>query len=50
MFAQVYFVDDGHTNIITVANEVLYPLDTLHDVFSNYPHQAIRVSVSFLLI
>lgn len=43
-YAQIYFVDEGHTDVIKVAEETLYPLDALNDVFNNYPHQAVRVS------
>ncbi|XP_066149149.1 tudor domain-containing protein 7A isoform X2 [Euwallacea fornicatus] len=44
--AQVLFVDEGHTDVITVENEVLYPLETLHDVLNKYPHQAITVKMA----
>ncbi|KAJ8958427.1 hypothetical protein NQ318_002213 [Aromia moschata] len=41
--AQIYFVDYGNTDVINVNEDVLYPLDKLSEVLSQYPYQAIKV-------
>ncbi|CAH0548702.1 unnamed protein product [Brassicogethes aeneus] len=45
-FAQIYFVDYGNTDVINVNSEVLYPLDKLSDVLSQYPFQAVKVKMA----
>lgn len=44
-YAQVYFVDYGNTEIINLQQELLYPIDELSDVASQYPYQAVRVRI-----
>lgn len=44
-YAQVYFIDIGYTDVIKVADEMLYPLDSVNEVFNTYPPQAVRVSI-----
>lgn len=41
--AQIYFVDYGNTDVINVKEDVLYPLDKLSDILSQYPFQAVKV-------
>ncbi|ERL90611.1 hypothetical protein D910_07958 [Dendroctonus ponderosae] len=45
-YAQVYFVDKGYTDVIKVADETLYPLDSVNEVFNTYPSQAVRVRMA----
>lgn len=45
-FAQIQYVDYGHCSIITVKDEVLFPIDEISDVASRYPHQAVRVRLA----
>ncbi|KAG5886984.1 hypothetical protein JTB14_024203 [Gonioctena quinquepunctata] len=44
--AQIYFIDYGHTDVINVQEEILYPLDTLSDILSQYPPQAVKVKMA----
>lgn len=40
---QLYFVDYGNTTIVNVQKELIYCLDDISDVISQYPEQAIKV-------
>ncbi|XP_074027084.1 tudor domain-containing protein 7 tapas isoform X2 [Leptinotarsa decemlineata] len=44
--AQIHFIDYGHTDVINVKDEILYPLETLSDILSQYPPQAVRVKMA----
>ncbi|CAG9821429.1 unnamed protein product [Phaedon cochleariae] len=44
--AQIYFVDIGSTDVINVTEEVLYPLEKLSDILSQYPAQAVKVKMA----
>ncbi|KAJ8954659.1 hypothetical protein NQ314_007059 [Rhamnusium bicolor] len=44
--AQIYFVDYGNTDVINVTEDILYPLDKLSDVLSQYPFQAVKVRMT----
>lgn len=45
-YANIYFVDFGNTQIITIDNEILIPLNRISDVMSQFPPQAVRVRMS----
>ncbi|KAJ8975770.1 hypothetical protein NQ317_004820 [Molorchus minor] len=44
--AQIYFVDYGNTDVINIKEDILYPLDKLSEILSQYPHQAVRVRMA----
>lgn len=41
--AQIKYVDYGNCGVITLNDEILFPIDEISDVASHYPHQALRV-------
>ncbi|XP_063926404.1 tudor domain-containing protein 7 isoform X2 [Zophobas morio] len=41
--AQIYFLDIGNTQVVSVANDRMYPLDKLSEVLCQYPPQAVKV-------
>lgn len=45
-FAQIQYVDYGFCDIITIKDEVLFPIDEISDVASRYPYQALRVRMA----
>lgn len=44
--AQVYLVDHGSTDVIDVSKVKLYPLDKINDIFSTYPHLAVKIRIA----
>lgn len=45
-FAQIHYVDYGNCDIITVKNEILFPIDEISDIASHYPYQALKVRMA----
>ncbi|XP_018321654.1 tudor domain-containing protein 7 isoform X2 [Agrilus planipennis] len=46
-FAQVYFVDIGDTEVITVSDEIIYSIEEINDILNRFPEQAIKVRMVF---
>lgn len=44
-YAQIYYVDYGNTEVITINEETLYPLDEVSDIITQYPPQAVKVKM-----
>lgn len=45
-FAQIQYVDYGNCDIITMKEEILFPIDDISEIASRYPYQALRVRMA----
>lgn len=48
-YCQIQYVDYGNTDIVCMDSQIIYPLEELSDVLSNFPAQALQVKILFLL-